>query len=635
DGAAPYELVLSPDRLLSTPMSGLADYFIEAIGDMEIRALVEHFGSNVDDTDPIMLAILYGENEVAYQKTVVNGETVIEMLPFYYEFNETKNLYEDGKHKEFTVVEGKYTATDGSYIAAYTGTEGYQLTCYDAQNNPVHYLKQVVGNPTRYEAYAGGVLVRHKPNILRPLLSGESGLTDTMESVYVADFFSVTASSDPSLISLSYGTEGVNYYINEAGEIVPITKPTKLGDLTNDRIDSVFDKIALADVVEIENDNALMRAIAYGKQKHYEYDEVENTVTMLPVRYKLNASSELVDFYYEDLKVENYVAFADGFIITDENGTKTYAVEGGEEGGVTYYNVYSVEGDYTETNLVYYRKTTILKMKGGIDDAINEVTINDLLDNDGSVSDDNVLLKSIGGWCINDLKDENNVLNLKLSEVIKIEDTDRPLNLLKDAKIGELSTEIRSMKLIDFLAEDIYLKKTAERMVGGETVEYFVDKNGNEIFYNKETLTWYTTSTFDEGTESAPVYLDKNNNELTYNAEEDKWYISGTTTESALEMTGCWYYMFTDPSGVKTPEDYTIDDMGLMTDNMTENVNKAVLKDLTKHGILGISETTLNTAVTVGFETDGVTPIKKLIGDLTASEALDVLAALESAGGGA
>lgn len=621
-GADGMGLKLETEKLLSTPMNGMQDYLVQQVGEMEIRALMENFAPDMDRNDPIMQAILYGVKGVAYDitGTDASGNNIIEMLPYFYRYKVNTNTFLDETDKAFNFETNKFAAADGTYIIPYAGGDGaYDYELYNAEGVLVYQLKATALDPTVYGAFVNGEQILHKPNILRPLLSGRDGFADMLKPVYVGDFFDVGPGSDEVLIALSYGELNKDYYIDyETNEIVPITTPTKLGDLTDGNIEEVFAKITLDSVVDIDLNNGLMRAIAFGKSSHYQIVEVagEKSVQMLPVRYTVESGVLTND---DGEAVENATLVNGVYVITDGDKT-TYAVY--NEGAGCYFE-YTTLDNYTDATIVNYPKTTVMDMKNGLDSAINEVTIDDLV---SGITEDNTLMWAIKDWRINDLKNQDKVLSLKLYQVMDIPEDGSPLDLLRNAEIGNLSSEINNIKLLDFIADEegvIYeLKKNAD----GNPI----NANGTVIYYDGVSKTFYTTSTFEAGTETEAVFVDANGNDLTYNAADKTWYIKGTMTASKRALTGSWYYMFTDndsSDGITAPEEYSVHDVHALVDNMNANIKLATIGDLNMHGIIEVKDSTLNAPSTM--KDGNGNPI--LIKDLHVADALDLLAVIGNA----
>ncbi len=621
-----YGLKLEKEELMSTPMSGMQEYLTNAVGDMEIRALIQNFGGSMDQNDPIMQAILYGVKGVAFNSTTDGeGNPVIEMLPYYYHYKITSNTFVDETDTVYSFDGTKYVAENGSYIIPYTGAdETYDFELYNSENVLVYQLSAKADDPNVYGAFVNGELILHKPNILRPLLSGQDGFADMLKPVYVGDFFTVTPDSDDVLIALAYGELNKDYYIDHANnKIVPITTPTKLGDLTDGNIEEVFAKITLDSVVEIDLNNGLMKAIAYGKRSHYTIveDGGVKSVKMLPKRYTVDGGKLL-----DDDGEEVPAILVDGIYVITRGENVTYAVYDSTE---DCYFEYTKQDAYTDANIVTYPKTTVMDMKDGLNTAISEVTIGDLI---SGITEENILLWSIKDWGINELKSQEKIMSLKLCDVMEIPEDGSVLDLLRNAEIGKLSDEINHVKLLAFIDDEAGAIYQVKKDASGNAI----NADGDIIYYSNSKKQFYTTSDFQAGTETTAIFVDKDGDDLEYNSADKKWYKKGTTTESKRELTGSWYFMFTDnnPSdGTTLPEEYTVHDIHALVDNMNANINNATIGELAEHGILEVSDATLNSYSTKQDGSGNYILIKNLL----VSDALDLLATIGNSmhGGGA
>ncbi len=225
------------------------------------------------------------------------------------------------------------------------------------------------------------------------------------------------------IVAICYGNKGVDYTIGDNGEIVPITPPVTLGQLTSDS-QSVIDRVCVEDAFGVTaQSNAAMRFLAYGTEG-FNYiindaDEVEmltNPLTGEPFRKKTiaNLTSDGAT-PLETAKISDLI---------------TVEAEDGLLGAIK---------DWTAGDLKYsYR--------------IERLRIDQVMDIDASSSP---IARAIGAWRLSDLTDPNKMDTLKLGDVLEIgKDSPPILSALADAQLGELGTAVDDLRLTDILDED-------------------------------------------------------------------------------------------------------------------------------------------------------------------------------------
>lgn len=249
-------------------------------------------------------------------------------------------------------------------------------------------------------------------------------------------------------------------------------------------------------------------------------------------------------------------------------------------------------------------------------------------------------------WTLADLNDKDTFNQLALGEVIEIDesnpDTPALLVSLQNTSIGELSDAVNRLTLVELLGEDQVEKSSILRNLADSTAKTLADDISAlsiaQVFEDKVYKT-----------DGDGNYLDKNGNVLYYNDTDGNWYTSpdfAADTLSERALTGTWKYLLT---GDKEPEEYTIEDIGDLTANMTANVQKAALKDLYADGVIqtqdGSGDLTFLTekilyeaTVSVGgfkYPVFSIDPAKfsdkQTIGELTIQELIDYVRAVISA----
>lgn len=148
-----------------------------------------------------------------------------------------------------------------------------------------------------------GVVIDTDVFLATPLSEMSAFFKDTVNDIEVGtmlDKAGILEESNDSyalLMALSYGEEGEDYTLDEAGNVVMLDgkKPTTFGTMTTDTY-QVLDKVSLSAIMKDEDtSDPLTRALLYGTEgETYTYDETTGTVEMLPLSYKYNETEKTI-----------------------------------------------------------------------------------------------------------------------------------------------------------------------------------------------------------------------------------------------------------------------------------------------------------------------------------------------------
>ncbi len=204
----------------------------------------------------------------------------------------------------------------------------------------------------------------------------ETALGDLLEEMYAEGM------TEPLLLALCYGQEGIDYTKNAQGEIEMRdgAKKTTLDDLLRDGgITEVMDKVALESVSsEFNKDDAIMRAIAYGSASRY-------TVTKDGEGKITDVTMNQITFTFDEGKLYDI----DG---EEAEGTFNSANKTLVEGETTYYLkqiadtpiTYEAYLDAAFTKKALYSKTTINTLMGDASSLVDGLYLTDAMAIDGT-----------------------------------------------------------------------------------------------------------------------------------------------------------------------------------------------------------------------------------------------------------
>ena len=504
------------------------------------------------------------------------------------------------------------------------------------------------------------------------------------------------------LMLVCYGDKG-NYKTNQAGDIVLDengnaemlggAKATTFGNLLgfggSGGMEAIIQNMSVAGLMEatgsLDDSDELVRALLYGVEGVHYAVGTEGEIEMLRVGIAVyggaayDRGGNLLPGAVEE--TEGVYLYTDGDMVYRLERQSGESIEIETEEGPLSLPLLIAEDETGEE--VFYKPHTIGDLSGEnslISGITKDLTIGQFM-GDGEQSS---LSAAISGWKIDDLNDQDKIMSLKIADVIGVDenspavlqamrdrdwtladlndkdtfnqlalgevieidesnpDTPALLVSLQNTSIGELSDAVNRLTLVELLGEDQVEKSSILRNLADSTVRTLADDISAlsiaQVFEDK------VYKTDDDGN-----YLDKDGNVLYYNDGDGNWYTSpdfAAETLSERALTGTWKYLLT---GDKEPEEYTIEDIGDLTANMTKNVQSAALKDLYSDGVIQtqdgsgdlsfLEEKVLYEAtVTVGdFERTifSIDPeefsYKQTIGELTIQELIDYVRAVISA----
>lgn len=376
----------------------------------------------IDPTDPeqeMMMSIAYGDPE---RYTVQNNSVIMNQIVY---------TYENG-----TFYDEEGVAIAGSFTRPQSGSDPYVLSIDNGTGTMTTLYAKLKNDNSApvYIDFACSVPLRYKKNTVASLSESAKNIINdvTLESV-----LNLNDKSHPVLLSLGYGTKGVDYKI-ENGEIVMLgdSTPRTIKDLT-DLGGNLINDIPLSDLIG-NSEETLVNYLLYGKENvHYKKDG--DTVTMQQ-KFIYVANGDIYNEYEELL---DDLTFNTRFETYVEDETTYYCT-------VDKFDVLLKNGEYATKYLVYadeYYEDEIL---------FSATTL-------GDFSGKNNLFSKITS-------------RLTIGELMTNIDDNRILHLLKDETIASLPTAINTLKLTNVYPDMIYDKYNN---LSGEWEYLLTDPTGN------------------------------------------------------------------------------------------------------------------------------------------------------------
>lgn len=504
------------------------------------------------------------------------------------------------------------------------------------------------------------------------------------------------------LMLVCYGDKG-NYKTNQAGDIVLDengnaemlggAKATTFGNLLgfggSGGMEAIIQNMSVAGLMEatgsLDDSDELVRALLYGVEGVHYAVGTEGEIEMLRVGIAVyggaayDRGGNLLPGAVQE--TEGVYLYTDGDTVYRLERQSGESIEIETEEGPLSLPLLIAEDETGEE--VFYKPHTIGDLSGEnslISGITKDLTIGQFM-GDGEQSS---LSAAISAWKIDDLNDQDKIMSLKIADVIGVDenspavlqamrdrdwtlaylndkdtfnqlalgevieidesnpDTPALLVSLQNTSIGELSDAVNRLTLVELLGEDQVEKNSILRNLADSTAKTLADDISAlsiaQVFEDKVYKT-----------DGDGNYLDENGNVLYYNDTDGNWYTSpdfAADARSERVLTGTWKYLLT---GDKAAEEYTLEDIGDLTANMTANVQRAALKDLYADGVIQtqdgsgdltfLSEEVLYEAtVSVGgirYTVLSIDPAKfsdkQTIGELTIQELIDYVRAVISA----
>lgn len=513
--------------------------------------------------------------------------------------NETKlNLAygEEGKHYTYDDSAEKITWLNKRYIEKTDGADGKKIDGatknggeWTFTQDGVSYTAKKAGTLGLHTFYAykvgGTAPVTYKARTIADLKNLQT--TELVGRSSLESLLGVGADTDGVLRSLAYGKQGLSYRIEETTDgNGNVTKSIVMLPVTYTFDGTDWKDENGAIVTPVSSDGNTYEFLfsedgAFG----YVYAENVSAAGSYPLCDAFGAALTHKKRSIDSLKAENATkAFNEielRAIVPENTGDSInlYLLYG--KAGIDYE--IDAEGNVKMLNGAVPKTIGSLREKG--ENSIfsklrRELTIGQMLGN----VDDNKILKNLKDSTLDSLGAD--IKRLTVGSIFEDADSNKILKPLKDSTFDTLNDDIKNLKITDVFEDDIYYKNA-----DGD----FTDKNGNVVTYENKV------------------------------------------------MRGEWNYLLRDPSDpTKTPDSYTLVNMGALTNNMTENVkNSSVYKlnedfnleidtSATSFLHLALSGTNLQTLVTDGkmesARKDELTG--KHVGDLTIKELFDYIPTL-------
>ena len=232
---------------------------------------------NPDDT--LMMSMAYGREDVTYTveknsdgtaKVDEDGHAIVTMLPLY--FKKDGDVFLDYNNDpvacDITALENGFVQMD-------------KHPTYDGAAMETYYLKE--GTDGKYYAYKEAKDDAAQATFKKTMIGDLSADSSSMiNNIYIKDALNVKydplhPENDPHaiLFSLAYGTEGADYKVDPTTKEITMigdAQPRTIGDL-RERGTDIINDVAISDIMDAENDDALGMYLLYGKKGiHYDFD---------------------------------------------------------------------------------------------------------------------------------------------------------------------------------------------------------------------------------------------------------------------------------------------------------------------------------------------------------------------------
>lgn len=280
----------------------------------------------------------------------------------------------------------------------------------------------------------------------------------------------------PLLMAICYGEEGVDYSIDEEGNVVMLNgaPKTTLSQLVSGDMNNVLNKVAVDVVIDVDTSDSYMCSIAYGKPSRYTITDGKVTMNQVLYTYKTEEGKYV---FYDDSNNK-----IDGAVQSVNNGTCALQVNTGEkdaDGNAITETQYvqlrsdgtaNVFADAEKTQPILYKKNLLSDLRGNSKAIVDNVLLKDALSVTPTSS--KLLLSLVYG---SDYKIVDGVIQSDVERTIGDlrNNTD---NILNDMPLSSVLNENRDSSLVMYL------------LYGRKDVHYQFDADNNPVMLQKRIL---------------------------------------------------------------------------------------------------------------------------------------------------
>lgn len=608
-------------ELVSVKFSEFGEYVSNKILDIQPAALMDSFGMGGLLENKIMSLLLEG---VEAQYVVIDEVK----YPVYYDI--------------YTLEDGNYKRGDGKVLPSELQENLFDYKVGETDAKRINYY--VVGE-TAYvtdkdctysapvaRATPGSVYSPYTPDyatlsgnyykngeekvIVDPVTLGtlSNGGLSSLDNVYITEFIE----GDDQLAETILGDVTVGDILNGTIDFDGMLNSMALSDIMKTKVDdnsimlNLIWKIKDAEAVEVagaDYTHTGKYTVGEGEQaKEYvcyiTTEEGEDGVRNISGAYYFDDKGEkkeitsitvgdLMDGFdlngiIEDITISEFVYIKASDAIMSYIGYGLYEIK--NDNGI-YTGKVDIDGVPTECNIFVDAdgKITKVETKDGV--TVKSVGLNDVSANIGGITEkltigdlvgetSDPIIKELAPYHINNVKD--GIDNLKLSTVMTIDDSNKVLSLIADATIKELPERINSLTINEMFASDIYSVKDSD----GNIITEAERKRATE--YHKEYL--YYTKDGDKFT------LVKKSGELGKLTQAE--FNDGTDYYTYGEAKGEWKILLNAKDGEKSTEKaYTLNNLSQMISNVSFNMQRAPLQELSDSKILIFPEGSLKKTI--------------------------------------
>lgn len=508
------------------------------------------------ESEGAMIALAYGNEGVDYKITEQpdgegNVTKTIEMLgkskPRTIKDLRAGNVkFEDLELGSVLKIKPHDGSNDRMINLAY-GEEGKHYTFDEA-------TKKITWLPKRYIEQADG-LYRADGNKIEDAVRGADGMWSFTEN----GISYKTVLPDGAI---GLGKHTFYIYADGDGEKTPVCyKARTISDLKNLQTSDLIGGATLESMLNIGagTDDGVLKSLAYGKNG-VNYVIEDGKIVMQPIKYTLDGTNWTDETGGNVSPTATPAELGDGVyeFLRSKDGVTQYVYAKNVSGNGEYRVCDALGAELT------HKKRTIDALKSNnATQVFNEIELCEVIKPDttdkinmyllyGKENRDYTIvdgkIKCDAPKTIGDMRktgDDSIFKKLKneltIGEILGEEQTNgnKILRNLKGATLNSLGEQINGLRIVDVFEDEIYKNSEGK----------YYDINKNEVAKNEDG-TFYRIS----------------DNAL---LEKDE-----------LQMNGTWKYLLKDPTGGKTPSGYTINDMGTLTDNMTENIKTTSLGEM-------------------------------------------------------
>ena len=588
---------------------------------------------NIDNADVMMRTLAYGADyRYTYDPTQTDKDKQVVMNQVRYTYeqkdgDDKKYLYgEDGEKADLIGAPVQVTAGSDTLLkieAVLTRDKDDETQVTSSQ---VRYLKLTDGYYYAWkvqECSGNENKILYKPTTLGDLRDDPQGLMNDIELGALLNLTTDDYENNKMMVALAYGEKDIDWEDdgNKGFRMLNGKKPTTIGDLKDGEMTDTLNDLPLDTIMDIDEDDAMMRSLAYGASWKHSYDETQpkgERVTLLQVEYTALNLTEKTLSNKRGIAIDNVTDLEEVLTgvykltlntgKTDENDEPVLEIQYLKAGANGNYFAWKTqECESAEKNEVLYAKTTLYDLQHNSEDLMNSLEFATVMDLDES---SNAILRALafgtegkadnneGDYYIDTTKPKGQQIVMRPGKYYKtidelqgdsLDETIENLPLNSIMAIDNSDGMLRSLAYGPNWKHTYDSTQPEEKQITMNDVVYVLGGDGKLYDGGNNEVKFKTGTTFDPAlTEQTVVVIVREATES--GTEKTETYV--------LKKDGGAFKAYTTDGNVAKYKETTIGDL--------QNDPSSILNGIELGSALGVTETSPRAMIALAYGTENV-----------------------------